>query len=128
MTWARGKGWCKWEKEEAHVQRCPKLTAGGVCVSAELTQNPIPLYRVGNTEVSRGEVSPIVSEGPGSERGSPAGSDNRSHDQSLDQLWMGRIALKFPALHLSPPKQLLQPARLQTSQTQSLTVSPGSRI
>lgn len=100
-------------------------------MSAELTQNPIPLYRVGNTEVSRGEVSPIVSEGPGSERGSPAGSDNPSQDQSLDQLWMGRIALKFPALHLSPPKQLLcvySAARLQTSQTQSLTVSPDSRI
>lgn len=95
-------------------------------MSAKPTQDPIPLYRVGNTEVSRGEVSSVVSEGPGSEQGSPAGSDNQSQDQSLDQLWMGRNALMFPALHPLPPKQLLQPARLQTSQ--SLTINPGSRI
>lgn len=76
-------------------------------MSAELTQDPIPLYRMGNTEVSGGEVSPVVSEGPGSEQGSLAGSDNQSQDQSLDQLWMGCNALMFPALHPSPSKQLL---------------------
>lgn len=50
-------------------KNAPKLTAGGsVCLLSRL-QDPIPLYRVGNTEVSRGEVSSVVSEGPGLNRG-----------------------------------------------------------
>ena len=48
-------------------------------------------------------MSPVVSEGPGSEQGSLAGSDNQSQDQSLDQLWMGHNG--FSLLTVGPGLQ-----------------------